>query len=94
LVIEYLALLLSRRSKKFIVSNYSFGTNLYQSLKKAILVYSIQSEIIDETEKSLDQLRRILFYDKIIRDFVSNLKHLTMNFLKIYERPNLNEIKN
>lgn len=94
LVIEYLALLLSRRSKKLVVSNYSFGTNLYRSLKKAMLVYSLQNENIDEYEKGLEQLRRILFYDKIIRDFVLNLKHLTLNFLKIYDSPSLDKVKN
>ena len=75
--------------KKFIISNYSFGTNLYRSLKKAILIYSLESEIIGESEKSLEQLKRVLFYDKIVRDFVTNLKHLTVNFLKIYENQNV-----
>ncbi len=95
IIIEYLALLLSQRSKKFIISNYSFGTNLYRSLKKAILIYSLESEIIGESEKSLEQLKRLLYYDKIVRDFVSNLKHLTVNFLKIYEKQSVDfSIKN
>ena len=83
-IIEYLALLLSRRSKKFRIGDYSFGTNLHMSLKRAVLIHAIYSEIIHQEEKSLSHLRRIVYYDKIIGQFVSNLEHLIVDFLQIY----------
>jgi hypothetical protein len=93
-VIEYLALLLSSPSSFFKIAEYSFKGNLYKSLKKAIVLRNLILDAFDSMSKdkksnttSVVQLfGKILFLNERIVGFISNLKHFTVEILKIYEK--------
>ena len=83
-IVEYLALLLSNCSNAYKTSNYSFKSNLAKSLKKGTIIVKIMDSIFEE-EKSVNNLKRLIHYNKQIVKFVLNIRHLTVDYLNIYK---------
>jgi hypothetical protein len=90
LTIQYLALLMSSPGKVFKVSEYSFKPNLLQSLHKGLHLKGIVQELfLDHTGVNFDTcvyFDRLVFYNDEMFRFVSNIKHLVVDCLRIYEK--------
>jgi hypothetical protein len=104
LIIEFLALFLSCPGKVFKISDYSFKPNLFKSLTKAVNLKKIVHDLISNYtpgDYSVNvYFKRVFFYNEEILTFVSNIKHLVVDSLRVYEKfpltceQNLNEADN
>ena len=88
---EYLALLFnSKRSenKYFCISNYSFKSNILQSLRKSVALAD-RLEDIHQNARNCKDLSRMIKLNSDSEKFSINLKHLILNSLNLYSRNGL-----
>lgn len=88
-IIEYLALLVSNPNRVFLKGAYSFKRNAYNSLKRALCLKGIVVNRLNlkiNNANCVDCFKLVLFYSRVVSQFILNMNHFAVHLLKIYNQ--------